>query len=106
MKKRLRKKCRIGEFQEECFEVRFEVDSVLTQDQLDVVTDEFIVMIESRNLQYGGGGHYTWSGIVQGQFRGSATTDDRDAVLEWLREHPRILAANAGSIRDAWYGWS
>jgi uncharacterized protein YggL (DUF469 family) len=106
MKKRLRKKRRLGEFREECFELTFEVDSSLTQDQLDAVIDEFIEMIESRNLQYGGGGDYTWSGVVQGPYRKSATIDDRDTVSQWLRGHPQILAVDAGPLRDAWHGWS
>ena len=105
MKKRQRKKHRCGEFREDCFELDFEVDPSLDQDQLDAVTDEFIDMIESRNLQYGGGGCYTWVGIVQGPYRKSATTEDRDRVLQWLSGDARILHAHAGPLRDAWHGW-
>lgn len=106
MKKRLRKKRRIGEFREDCFELEFEMDPSLTEGQCDALTDAFIAMIESRHLQYGGGGRAIWSGVVQGPYRGSATSIDREAVLRWLRDHPLIVAASAGPLRDAWYGWA
>jgi uncharacterized protein YggL (DUF469 family) len=106
LKKRLRKKRRLGEFREECFELTFEIDPSLNGKEVDNLTDAFIDMIEANDLQYGGGGDNIWSGIVQGPCRGSATTVDRETVLDWLEGHPHVLNANAGSLRDAWYGWS
>ena len=106
MKKRLRKKRRLGEFREDCFELIFEMSPTLNRDQLDSVTDAFIDMIESNHLQFGGGGNGRWTGIVQGAFRKSATESDRQTVLDWLNQHPDVLHAQAGPLRDAWYGWS
>lgn len=106
MKRRLRKKRRLGEFREDCFELAFEISPSLSDDEVDALTDAFIDMIESNGLQYGGGGNRLWSGIVQGPWRGSATAADRKAVLEWLEKQPHILNANAGPLRDAWHGWS
>lgn len=106
MKKRLRRKLRLGEFREECFELTFEVDSSISGDQVESLTDDFITMIKARNLQYGGGGKHTWTGIVQGPYRGSTTNADRDSVLKWLQDHPQIISAHAGPLRDAWHGWS
>lgn len=106
MKKRLRKKRRLGEFREDCFEVAFEIDPSLSAEQVDAVTDAFISMIEEKNLQFGGGGASKWSGIVQGPWRGSATAADREIVLKWLHNHSCVVNASAGPLRDAWRGWA
>lgn len=106
MKRRLRKKRRLGEFREDCFELSFEVSPKLGDAGVDSLTDSFIDMIESNGLQFGGGGNGRWSGVVQGAFRVSATELDRRVVLDWLNQHPDVLDAQAGPLRDAWYGWS
>lgn len=106
MKKRLRKKLRLGEFREDCFELTFEMDSALSAEQIDALGDSFIEMIEQHNLQFGGGGKTTWTGIVSGPWRGSTTEADREQVLRWLRQQPEILSSSAGPLRDAWHGWS
>jgi hypothetical protein len=105
VKRRLRKKRRIGEFREDCFELRFHINPSLDTDGIDTVTDAFIEMIEASGLQFGGGGFAEWSGVVQGPFRSSATEEDRAAVLAWLANHPEIVDASAGTLRDAWHGW-
>ncbi|MEM0924946.1 MAG: 50S ribosome-binding protein YggL [Planctomycetota bacterium] len=102
----MRKKRRLGEFREDCFEVDFEISTSLDDDDLDSLTDAFIEMIESNGLQFGGGGHREWSGVVQGPNRVSATAADRSAVLDWLNRHPDIVTASAGALRDAWHDWS
>jgi len=84
----------------------FELDSSLTRDQIVEMSDEFVTMIESRNLQYGGGGIHTWNGVVSGPWRGTATNDDRIVVVRWLLQHPKVLGAHAGPLRDAWHGWN
>ncbi|TWU09778.1 50S ribosome-binding protein YggL [Allorhodopirellula heiligendammensis] len=106
MRKRLRKKRRLGEFREDCFELTFEMSPTLNDDESDCLTDAFIDMIESNGLQFGGGGNDRWSGIVQGPYRGSATESDRQTVLTWLNQHLDVLNSQAGPLRDAWYGWS
>ena len=106
VRKRLRKKRRLGEFREDCFELAFAVSPTLNDDQLDLLTDAFIDMIESHGLQFGGGGTARWSGIVQGPYRKSTTESDRQSVLDWLDQHPDVLDAQAGPLRDAWNGWS
>ena len=107
MKKRLRKKHRIGEFREDCFELTFEINQSLDGNRVDEVFDEFIEMIETNNLQFGGGEvNGNWTGIVQGPYRGSATEHDRQTVLTWLHSHPHIMSAAAGPLQDAWHGWN
>jgi len=106
LKKRLRKKRRLGEFREDCFELAFEISPSLSDDEIDALTDTFINMIESNGLQYGGGGYRCWSGVVQGPWRGSTTASDRETVIEWLDRSPNVMNASAGPLRDAWHGWS
>jgi uncharacterized protein YggL (DUF469 family) len=106
VKKRLRKKRRLGEFREDCFELTFEISSSLSEEQADSVTDAFIDMIEASGLQYGGGGFRTWSGMVQVPYRGSVTANDRQEVIEWFDRHPDIQRTSAGPLLDAWHGWS
>lgn len=105
MKKRLRKKRRIGEFREDCFEITIRFDPSLNFEELDAVSDEFISMIENNGLQFGGGGNATWTGIVEGPWRGTVTAADREKVLAWLHAHPKVVDVSAGPLRDAWYGW-
>ena len=105
MKKRLRKKRRLGEFREYGFELMFAIQASLTAEKVDAVTDAFIDLIESRNLQFGGGGNHSWSGFVQGPSRGSATEQDREAILRWLAQHEHVVSATTGPLRDAWHGW-
>jgi uncharacterized protein YggL (DUF469 family) len=88
VKKRLRKKRRLGEFREDCFELTFEISPALSDAEIDALTDTFIDMIESNGLQFGGGGNRCWSGIVQGPYRGSATESERQTVIDWLEQHP------------------
>lgn len=109
MKRRLRKKLRLGEFREMCFEVTFELSATLAPAASDHVIDEFLEMIETHHLQFGGGGNdhtRLWSGVVGGPPRESVTAEQRAQVLAWLQAHPAITHAEAGSLRDAWHGWS
>ncbi len=102
MNKRIRKKRRIGEFREDCFDLHFRVDASISLQDVDKLTDNFIAMIEQNQLQFGGGGQYDWSGIVQGPWRGSVTQEDREAVLDWLRQSDKIVACSGGPLKDLW----
>lgn len=104
MKKRLRKKRRLGEFREDYFELSFQIDPSLDAKTIDALIDDFISMIEENGLQFGGGGYSDWSGLVQGPHRGTAKESDRESVLAWLQTHPQIMKASAGPLRDAWHG--
>jgi uncharacterized protein len=107
MKKRLRKKKRLGEFREFGFEVRFELATGLDTDERDVLIDAFIFeAIEANGLQFGGGGTDAWSGFVMlDRDRGSATEDHRQVVKAWLEQQSDITNVRVGELRDGWYGW-
>jgi uncharacterized protein YggL (DUF469 family) len=106
MKKRLRKKKRLGEFREECFELEFAIVPPHTAAEDGAFWDAFIDMIEGLNLQCGGGGgldacHY----VVEVGQQGEIAAENRQAVLDWLSQQPRIFNVKARPLRDANYGW-
>ena len=107
MKKRLRKKKRIGEFQEFGFKVGFRFSSTLTKNTRNDLLDRFIKeAIEDNGLQFGGGGGETeWDGFVAlDKTRGSASENHREAVEQWFIQEPEILEYYISTLIDAWYG--
>jgi len=106
MRKRLRKKKHVGEFQEFGFELSFDIPEGLSIDDRNAVLDEFITdAIEANDLQFGGGGGgSTWSGYaILDRPRGSTTEAQRQAVLKWLEENPKVSNVMVGELVDAWY---
>ena len=106
MKKRVRKKLRLGEFRELCFEISYEIVPGLSVEQCDGLNDDFIAMIEEHGLQFGGGGSRDgWNGIVELAGRGTAAEHHRRIVAAWLESQPQIKACTVGQLVDAWHGW-
>jgi len=105
MKKRLRKKLHVGEFQELGCEVRFQVVDNLSQDAFDAVMDAFISQaIEAHGLLCGGGGkNPEWSVFVTREGRGSLTEEHRQAVERWLASRAEVNTVQIGPLVDAWY---
>src|SRR5207244_12648965 len=79
MKKRLRKKLRKGEFAEYGFSIWFRFDTVLAEEESDLLMDRFLdELIEANRLQFGGGGDgKEWDGGVGLAGRGSAGEEHR-----------------------------
>jgi uncharacterized protein len=103
MKKRLRKKLRLGEFQEFGFSIAFRMSSTLSTKDRDVLLDAFIDMIEQNGLQFGGGGLNDWEGFVNLDSRGTATEQHRQVVHEWLDGHPQVEDVVVGQLVDVWH---
>jgi uncharacterized protein len=104
MKKRLRKKLRVGEFKEMGFYVRFRLAENLSEEDLNAFLDQFLdEVIMPRDLYFGGGGHLEWQGFVGLILRGSATEEHRNQVATWLGGHPQVLEHELSDLRDAWY---
>jgi len=105
VKKRLRKKLHVGEFQELGFEVRFQVADNLSHDAFDAVVDAFISQaIEAHGLLCGGGGkNPAWNVFVTREGRGSVTEAHRQAIERWLAARPEVNAVQIGPLVDAWY---
>ena len=107
MKRRLRKKKRVGEFQEFGFEVSFDLSVGLGQSERNTLINRFITeAIEANGLQFGGGGDQHWQGFATvNRTRGSATEQHRQAVYRWLKKEGNVGNIHVGTMRDAWYGW-
>lgn len=104
MKKRLRKKLRLGEFQELGFEVGFRLPGTLDEAQGLQFWDEFIGQaIESAGLMCGGGCGQEWGIFVVRPGRRSATEDDQRHVRAWLERHPLVSDIRVGPLVDAWH---
>ena len=103
---RQRKKLRMGEFRELVFSLRWTSSRPLEEIAQDGLLDNFIAFIEARGLMYGGGfAPDGGDGIVARFSRSSTSVDDRDAVLDWMRNAPLVATADAGEFVDGWYGW-
>lgn len=105
LKRRLRKKYHLGEFQELGFEIRVEFEPNLSRTEFDKLYDEFIEKIEENNLAFGGGGGpEIWQGFVSGfenyQF---PTNEQRDTIKNYLESLPDIAKCEVGNLKDAWY---
>ncbi|MDR2213996.1 MAG: YggL family protein [Pseudomonadales bacterium] len=106
LNRRQRKKLRVGEFQELVFKVSIRFRQPMEGPRQDAFVDEFIGLIESRRLAVGGGfGPLEATGIVSAGGRGSATDEDKQAVLNWLLRRPEVADAQTGALVDGWYGW-
>lgn len=102
MKKRLRKKQRLGEFREDVFAVRLSLRDGLDAKRRDEFLWRFLEdAIEAQGLACGGGGNGpTWEFQVQLARRGSPSEEQRAAVGAWLERQPEVSAYTLGELRD------
>ncbi len=104
MKKRLRKKLRLGEFRQLGFEVSFRLADSLPDAEVDRFWDSFIGgVIEAGDLMCGGGCGKVWDIFVTPPGRRSATEDDRRGIAAWLHAQPDVLDVRIGPLVDAWH---
>lgn len=107
MKKRLRKKKRVGEFQEFGFGAGFRFSDQLTIETRNNLLNHFIEdAIEGNDLQFGGGGDGNeWHGFVTvNRPRGSTLERHRQAVENWFMHEPKVKEYYLTDMIDAWYG--
>ena len=104
MRKRLRKKKHLGEFQELGFQVEWRFAPSLTLEEIDPFWHGLIDLMEANGLGFGGGGDTAQgSGFITRMHRSSATGQDRSLVGDWLQARPKIAQVNVGPLVDAWY---
>jgi uncharacterized protein YggL (DUF469 family) len=110
LKPRQRKKLRVGEFQEHCFDVELVFHSPMRGEPYHDFINDFFGALEERGLLGGGfGGREPFSeteGVVARIERGSPSEADREAVIAWLRARPEVVDARAKDFKDAWHGYS
>lgn len=107
MKKRLRKKKRVGEFQEFGFAAGFRFSNELDGKTRNDLIDRFIAQaIENNGLQFGGGGGDSeWVGFIAlNKKRGSTSNNQREAVKQWFIQESEVLEYYVNPMIDAWYG--
>jgi uncharacterized protein YggL (DUF469 family) len=109
LKPRQRKKLRVGEFQEHCFDVELVFHSPMRGEPYHDFINDFFGALEERGLLGGGfGGREPFSeteGVVARIERGSPSEADREAVIAWLRARPEVVDARAKDFKDAWHGY-
>ena len=106
MRKRLRKKKRVGEYQELGFAAGLRFSGGLDIETRNNLLDRFIEhAIENNGLQFGGGGGGNeWSGFVDlDKHRHSATETHREAVKQWFIQEPLVLGYYITPLMDSWH---
>ncbi len=106
MRRRLRKKRRVGEFREDAFPVAYTLHEGVSSDEADDFLASFLAdAIEANGLLCGGGGRdASWSFFVTLAGRGSPRQHQRAAVGAWLGDQPQVVTHRVGEPFDAWYG--
>lgn len=100
MRKRLRKKKHLGEFQE--FGASLAVTLYAGTDCLAFIDDFLVHAVEAHGLQFGGGGgHLTLNGFVE-LGRREVYLENLAKVRAWLTAEPRVEAFRFDEPVDAW----
>jgi uncharacterized protein YggL (DUF469 family) len=106
---RQRKKLRVGEFKEHCFDIELVFHSPMRGEPYHDFINDFFGFLEQRGLLGGGfGGKEPFSeteGVIASIDRGSPTEADREEVVQWLRGRPEVVDARAKDFKDAWHGY-
>lgn len=103
MRRRLRKKKRLGEFVELGFLVRVEFVPAVDDPGFDAYLDRWIDAVEARRLLVGGGGsRKAFEAFVTGRGRASATDADRAALATFCANDAAVIRHDVGPLIDAW----
>jgi uncharacterized protein YggL (DUF469 family) len=98
--RRLRKKLRVGEFQEFGFDVKVVLANTMTDEQEMAFIDDLIVqVIDPKALVFAG---WVRGGFIA-PFKGTATDQDREDVRAWFKSRPEVTEVEVGELRDAWW---
>ncbi len=106
MKRRLRKKRYLGEFQEHAFELKIDFTQALNEAALMTFLEDFLEAVEARQLDYIGGIDSRWlEGTIMAAKRySSPSEEDRHAINDWLKKRSEVANCTTGELFDAWYG--
>lgn len=101
----MRKKLRVGEFQEFGFQVEVKFKLNLSESVSNKFYSDFIAVIEENKLAFGGGSsHESLYGFVSGWEKYRSPTDaQKDKIENWLNGKTEIAEFKVGNFKDAWY---
>lgn len=106
---RQRKKLRVAEFRELACEMDLTFKAALDDQAYAGFIYDFIDFAEDRGLLLSAfGGQLpiaSTDGLISAE-RGSVSEEDRAALVAWLQARPEVASAEAGPLRDGWYGWT
>jgi len=104
LKRRLRKKLHLGEFQQFGFEVSVNFKKGTGEIQFDKFWHDFISEIEKNGLVCGGGGDYnSWQVFVTSERKfDSPTSRDKERIRIWLENCFEVENCKVGELLDAW----
>lgn len=107
MKKRLRKKYRVGEFRELCFEFTFDYKGDVESPECEAFLRLFVDdCIEANNLECNGLLTEEGCSLVAYDTDPTQTTEaQRVAVKTWLEAREDIEIKSFGELVDAWYNF-
>jgi len=103
--RRLRKKLRVGEFQEFGFAISFRFDS--QHCNLEQALNQWIEFVESQGWGFAGGGKEgadILSGYLVRFKRGTLNDADRGLAQQWLDGKPGFACIHCGELSDTWHG--
>ena len=104
MKRRMRKKLKVDEFQELGFEIDFALAPEVSEDDLNALLDRFIEeALVANELVFCGGFGSTGRGFVSA-WVGSVGEAERTKVGDWLEAAPEFTDVSVGPLIDAWHG--
>ena len=105
MRKRLRKKLHVGEFQVFGFRITGMLAESVDHGRANRLFDEWIEFIESRGLFCGGSIDQRGGRFSQYVDRSphTCTDADRNAVRAWLNARSEIATADVHALEDVWY---
>lgn len=102
--RRLRKKLRVGEFQE--FGVTIDLTFNQTILEFEQALDELLAYVEAQGYVFGGGGSMTGneiSGFLCKSERGTLTETQVTGLNGWLQQMPWITEYSVSGFIDAWH---
>ncbi len=104
LKRRLRKKFHVGEFQEFGFEVFVNLKSDLSEITFEKFYDEFIDVIEENKLLFGGGGckKNVEGFLTSAKKFASPTIEAKEKVKGWLEKREEVIDCKVGNFPDVW----
>lgn len=107
MRKRLRKKKKLGEFKEFCFQVDLKIKS-RDEGLLNGLCFDLIDFVESKNAYMGGSldSFITYLGKQKNlsmEDKTRKTLEYKEQLVNWLLGQPHVESVQTSELKDVWY---